>query len=56
MDLDLKLEDIIAKEFVKKMENLYMKQLMLRDFEEDNHKNISLRGNENTFSEAEFNF
>ena len=53
-DMHTNLEEIIAKEFVKKMENLYMKQFMLRDFDENTQKIGENRNNE-TFSEAEFN-
>ena len=50
------LEEIIAKEFVRKMENLYMKQFMLRDFDENTQKfGIEAKGmrinkNNDTFS------
>ena len=30
---DFDLEQILSQEFIKKMENLYMKQFMLRDFD-----------------------
>lgn len=35
---DFDLEEILSQQFVKKMESLYMKQFMLRDFDNDTSK------------------
>lgn len=47
---ELDLEEILSQEFVKKMESLYMKQFMLRDF--DNDSNIKAKSY-NTFEEMD---